>query len=157
MITFREFLNEGTDNHPFFMHDVLIPHKAKYDIIKADGTLTNPKDLGWGSPNLTASDMPYYIGTIGYRVVGKEVGYELFELNDYDKKEFGSSNVFMVSGERMIHQTRTIVKIKGQKIYFIDNEAYENGEIKFESRGNNIVRIRLKNEKYNKKIADMVS
>ena len=155
MVSFKEYLNEQK-NVTSVEGKKYISHSANYDIIDAEYTLSNVGDLGWGSPKLSQADMPYYIGTIGYRNAGKEIGYELFELDSHDKAEFGSHGVFMVSGERMIHQVRTIVKIKGNKIYFIDDDAYENGEIKFDRKGVNIDRIVVKNGKYIKSIASMV-
>ena len=58
-------------------------------------------------------------------------GYVVFELDDYDKKEFGTKNVY-----RVLHtKGTTIVKLdlKKGKVSFIDNEYYtENDAIKYE-------------------------
>lgn len=100
------------------------------------------------SPKLSGDIKKYHIGTIGHLYKGKSIWNQLFELDEYDKKEFGSKGVFGFSNRAMIHQERTIGKIVGNKIYFIDNDKYLLGEVSFGGRGVRIEFITIHNDKY---------
>lgn len=103
------------------------------------------------SPKMNASGLHKWIGAINYSTVGKNIWYTILELEDYDKKEFGSKGVFAITSDRMFHQERTIVQIRGDKVYFINNDKYEQGEINFGGRGNKIKVFSVRNPDYNEK------
>lgn len=115
------------------------------------------KHHGDFSPKISQSDLEHYIGTIIYNFDGKEVWYEMFELDSYDKKEFGSDGVFGFSSKKMTHQARVLGKIKNGKIYFLDDAKYaDESEVVFDTKGVKIKLLRVKNKKYHSKITSLI-
>lgn len=111
----------------------------------------------YASPKIKASDAPYYIGTLGYKTSGKTVWYEMFDLDDFDKKEFVGKGIFGFSSKNMVHQTRILGQIRGDKLYFLDNDQYENdNKVVFNGRGIKIDFINVKNKKYYDKLGSMI-
>lgn len=125
-----------------------------FEIIDSDEnctTLGHLKNFDEVSPKITEHDVKNYIGTIGYEYSGRQVWYEMFELEDFDKKEFGQHGVFAFSSKKMHHFPRVLGQIRNGKIYFINNEKYEDGDgIVFDGRGVKIKFLRIKHDKYKK-------
>lgn len=139
MKSFEEFLKEDT------IKESLEGVEIHYPKGKGGGSFDAQRD---SSPKLSSDDMKFHIGTIGHLYKGKSVWNELFELDEYDKKEFGSKGVFGFSNRAMLHQGRTIGKIVGNKIYYLDNDKYLQGEISFAGRGVRIEFFTFKNDRY---------
>ena len=140
-------------------NDWLLTEAKGFEIVKDEVPLNLDylKHHGDFSPKISQADLEHYIGTIIYNFDGKEVWYEMFELDSYDKKEFGSDGVFGFSSKKMTHQARVLGKIKNGKIYFLDDAKYaDESEVDFDSKGVKIKLLRVKNKKYHSKITSLI-
>lgn len=88
------------------------------------------------------------IGVITFDNSGRHIEYALFELDSEDKKEFGSDGVYGISSNNMVHQGRSIVKLKGRNIYFLDSDAYADEEKVVFNDSARIKTIGIVNKKY---------
>lgn len=88
------------------------------------------------------------IGVISFDNDKRHIEYSLFELDSADKKEFGTDGVYGISSYNMVHQARSIVKIKGARIYFLDSEKYANDETVSFNDSTKIKSIGIINKKY---------
>lgn len=88
------------------------------------------------------------IGVISFDNAKRHIEYALFELDPEDKKEFGEDGVYGISSYNMVHQARSIVKIKGARIYFLDSEKYADEEIVSFKDSEKIKSIGVINKKY---------
>lgn len=142
MKTFIELLNEAMVKN--------------FEIRDGDENINNLKDLklfGNISNKITDHDAKKYIGSIDYLTTGKGVHqfYEMFELEDFEKNEFGSNGVFAFSSSNMHHFPRVLGQIRNGKIYFMNNNKYEDEEkVVFDGHGVRIKWLVIKNDKYKK-------
>ena len=88
------------------------------------------------------------IGVISFDNAKRHIEYALFELDPEDKKEFGEDGVYGITSYNMVHQARSIVKIKGARIYFLDSEKYADEEIVSFKDSEKIKSIGVINKKY---------
>lgn len=136
--SFSEFINESVQINYVSRQVRLHTAEHLYDVAK------------FSSKQLPSEMKNHFIGTIGY----KNVYYDLYELSNEEKREFGAKDVFAVSSSNMINQIQSIVKIKGSTVYFLDNDEYaDNNVVKFDPSGVKLEFITIKNPRYNELFA----
>lgn len=119
MKTFKELINESKDA-PFNAEE-LTGYKKTY-----------VRTSGQSTPD-SQSMQKSFGGTIyGFLATKSNMaaGYIVSSVTKTEQKEFGQ-NVVRVSSEKTFTTTIAKIDTKKGKITFIDNEAYENGEVKW--------------------------
>jgi hypothetical protein len=121
MKKFKEYISESK-NQPFYT----IPHpKFKKVWIRTSKETTPDAD---SMQRKFGGDIYGFLATKH----NLAAGYIISSLSKYEKEEFGKDS-FRVSSEKTFTTTIAKIDLKAGKVIFLDNEAYEEGEIKWQS------------------------
>jgi hypothetical protein len=117
---FKEYINEDTDK-PFNSDET--EYKKVY--IRTKNQTTPDKDSMQKS---FGGDIYGFIAT----KYNNAAGYIVSSLSNAEKKDFGS-DAYRVSSEKTHTTTVAKIDLKKGKITFLDNEEYEEGNLKWQS------------------------
>ena len=121
MKTFKDYVNESK-NQPF---DTIPHQKFKKVWIRISKETT---------PDAESMQRKFGGDIYGFLATKHNLaaGYIVSSLNKSEKEEFGK-DAFRVSSEKTFTTTIAKIDLKVGKVIFLDNEAYEEGEIKWQS------------------------